>query len=1398
MRMLMIWLCLLGCSGLFAQQGLEDTPPALRDWRAFVLKGAEALDCPLTLNQPASQLAARRCVWMHPFEFRLDAEGGRFAGRVRVYAGGRVPLPGSASDPPLELRVEGQPVPVLMAPQPSIELGPGEYRIEGGFRWTRRPERLALPEELALLSLSLDGRDIAPLERNAQGLWLGRARVAEPVGDALGVEVFRLLSDGVPQRLSTRLVLEVSGRAREELLGPALLPGLVPLALAGSLPARLEADGRLRVQVQPGRHVITLEARPEADQLEWRAIGANTAWPAQELWSYAADPALRITEARGEAPIDPQQAGVPELWNRHPAFVLTAGQSLTLGVQSRGRADDANRLSLQRRLWLDFDGGGWTALDRLDGSMQSRWRLDLAEPFALGSATVGGEAVLVTRSSTGAAGVELRQPQVDLTALSRLSRGSTLPVAGWSETLERADLQLELPPGWRLLAAPGADRARSTWVASWSLWNVFLVALTALIAHRAGGFGLGLIVLGFLLLSHGLPDAPRWLVLAVVGLVLLRQTLPAPRLQSLLRTLLGASLLLLLLVALPYADRSVRNALHPQLEQTRIRYGAEALVNRPDGFHHPTWESQADVGEALAPPAAPMAEPNLQSTEQMNRRGIVEITGSRIKGGENQQAAPMKQKYATGTIVQAGLPEPSWRWHSHTLGFEGPLATGQQFRLVLMPPWLTRLWQLASVLLLGALIWQAARHLLAAAPQTPSAAAPASATSALMAAILLSGLTGSPMAQAQSTPAPELLERWRQQLLGAPRCDPRCARIAEARVRLEGDRLELLLEVHAEALTALPLPNDPTALAGLSLRIGDRPLPAQGINGQLWAAVPRGVQLLRLEGRLIGDQLALNFPEAPGRILAEAPGFEIAGIREQRLQSGTLNLTRQLDPTTSDGGSSSPATRAQQFPAFVEVQRQISLGLEWEVSTVVRRLAPEEGGFTVRVPLLEGERLSDQQIEAEQGEDGRVAVLGFAPGVNVLRYRSTLERVPRLRLVAPSLQQRAEIWSFEVGETWHAEFSGVPQRAEDASASPVFDPLPGEVLEVAIERPEALPGGSVAIDGVEQRIEVGPRSRTVSLGFSLRATQGGQHPLRLSEGAEVLSVSIDEATRNLRPREGVLMLPVRPGTQQVAIRWREEVELGARLRSQPVALGAEASNLAIRVELPASRWVLGVSGPSLGPAVLYWAKLLLLLGIAVGLARSGRTPLSIGAWLLLATAFSTVYWPGLVLVAAWFLALDARRRWSPDVQPWLFNTVQLGLLALTVVVLLAFAAAVPASLIGNPDMQVAGNGSSATELIWFADRSSGSLPIVGVWSLPVLVWRLAMLAFALWLAFRLVGWLRWAWQSASEGGRWRALPKPTPRAPVQPAPAAAPPTTPTTGSAEAEPPPLPQADVRAD
>jgi hypothetical protein len=57
------------------------------------------------------------------------------------------------------------------------------------------------------------------------------------------------------------------------------------------------------------------------------------------------------------------------------------------------------------------------------------------------------------------------------------------------------------------------------------------------------------------------------------------------------------------------------------------------------------------------------------------------------------------------------------------------------------------------------------------------------------------------------------------------------------------------------------------------------------------------------------------------------------------------------------------------------------------------------------------------------------------------------------------------------------------------------------------------------------------------------------------------------------------------------------------------------------------------------------------------------------------------------------------------------------------------------------------------------DRSGAVLARPWVFSVPLLVYRLAMLLWAIWLAASLLRWSRWLWSCFGQDGFWRRLRK---------------------------------------
>jgi hypothetical protein len=133
-------------------------------------------------------------------------------------------------------------------------------------------------------------------------------------------------------------------------------------------------------------------------------------------------------------------------------------------------------------------------------------------------------------------------------------------------------------------------------------------------------------------------------------------------------------------------------------------------------------------------------------------------------------------------------------------------------------------------------------------------------------------------------------------------------------------------------------------------------------------------------------------------------------------------------------------------------------------------------------------------------------------------------------------------------------------------------------------------------------------------------------------------------------------------------------------------------------------------------------------------------------------------------VAGWLLFLGWRRSYAPGLR-WgaaLFNLRQLLIVGWTLAALVLLAVAIHQGLLGSPDMQVEGNGSTDGVLRWFEDRSGPVLPQGWMISVPLLVYRAVMLAWALWLALSLLRWLRWGWEAFGTGGLWRASPRRAP------------------------------------
>jgi hypothetical protein len=1348
-----MWLTLLPLP-LAAQSADVFVPAELQGWQDWVLHGQEHRDCPFYFNTGGADRGNFVCAWPGLLDVAVDADNGRFTQQWTVYVEEAwLPLPGNAEYWPHQVTANGRAVTVVdRNGTPSVWLEPGSYSLAGTFEWDERPGVLRIPEQSGLIALTVSGARVEQPERNASGLFLGERQRETKARDSVSAEVYRLVTDLIPTSLTTVLRVDVAGGVREELFGPILPDGFIPVSMQSELPARLEADGKLRIQVRPGRWTITLTARAPDVANTIALPEPETNLPDTEVWSYRSMDRLRVTAVEGLSPVDPQQAQVPEEWRQQPAFRIQAGETFTIVERSRGIVATENELALNRTMWLDFEGSGFVVKDYVSGRMRSDWRLDMAPPYSLLSAAEAGESLLITQGSDeGQTGVELRYSNVDLTSIGRSDTRSAMPVTGWGSRFAEVAALLHLPPGHKLLAAPGADKAPGSWVSQWQLLDFFLVLIMTIAAWRLFGRTAGIIALLALTMSFHEMNAPAWLWLNLLIAIALMRVAPAGRLQQAVRAYQGLSVILLVIVLVPFVAGQLRIAIYPQLE-SQYRPGTYGLAD----FGRVDMPATAPVDLRMRELATEPMKAERKAAAQQMADSVEEmvVAGSVVADADRPRRY---QRYAPNAIVQAGPGVPSWQWNSYRLAWSGPVDADQSMRLVVLPRWavtVLRFFEVGMLLLFAAVLaaeiarkrWRLPGGLKLGGGQ---------AASLLAAGTLALLVSASPSAEAQ-TPDPELLRELEARLLAPPDCVPRCAEIVAADVAVRGDSVSMNLSVHALDEVALPLPGSDRGWRPQAVML-DGSGAAQVLRGPgrgLWIRVTPGRHTVVLRGGApAADSLEIPFPTPPRVIEVESDGWFVAGIKDRRLTSGSLQLTRLQ---TEQGGEAAPRWESSRFPAFVIVTRNIEFDLDWQVRTTVQRKAPVQGALTVNLPLLDGETVLNEHITVADGQ----AQISMNPTQRQVSWVSRLPRTSPLTVTAEPGAPWVEVWRVSVGSIWNVAFAGVPEsesgRDNQGARIAQFNPRGGEALTMTATRPEASEGSTLAFDAVNLAVSQGDRSSTVDMMLQYRSTRGAQHIVRLPESAEITEVRIDGSVEPLRADGRDLTLPILPGEHSIGVTWRDSRDVGSVAETPDVDLGAPASNITMNLTLPANRWLLGTNGPPLGPAVLYWPELVVLILIALVLGRFDWTPLKWWHWLLLGFGFSTFNWPVLGVVVVWLLACGARHRYRTEIPWWRYNTTQVLYALFTVIALGAIVVALPSGLLGSPDMHVTGNGSYGNALTWFADRSDSVLPIATAWSAPMWIYKVLILIWALWLSFALLRWLPWVWQCFAKDGFWHS------------------------------------------
>lgn len=1333
--------------GVFAAQ--PDIPEPLKAWEDWATWDAEHRDCPTPYNVPDKHI----CFWPTALAVTGDASAGSWNLDATVYEDTWVPLPGDPEMWPLAVKANDAEVVVVERDgHPSVRLAAGTNRVTGTFAWDEMPQRIRIPRQIGVLSLTLEGNRVEIPNRDASGyLWLKRQRAEATDEDQLAVQVYRVIEDGIPMWLRTEIELSVSGKSREEELGWALPAGWKLAVVDSPIPVSVDEDGQIKVQVRAGKWTVTLHAFLPSDPGEIEYAEAATPIIDRELVAFKARPDFRMAEFEGLRAVDVSQTTFPEKWRSLPVFEWQTDTTFKLVEKMRGMGlQRPQGLTIHREFWLDEDGKGLTFRDTISGQMQQVWRLDIADDQDLGAARVDGKGQLITANpDTGAHGVEIRTRNLNLQAIGRMDGVKDVSAAGWQTDVDSLGWHLNLPPGWRLFALFGADWVSGDWLTTWSLLDLFLLLIFSMAVLKLWGWRAGVIAFLAFGLAYHEPGAPRftWLFL-LIPLALLRVvTQGAGRKWLVAWRMAAVGLLVIFLV--PFVASQIQSVIYPQLEKRGQTYRPSGLLGAKRGFRQlggaMTGVSASLGGTDLAMQTSAEAAAPEEATVG---RGVQKIRGKRVA----QYLNTKNLSYSPKARIQTGPAEPEWKWNWAQCGWDGPVSAEQRVRPILISLPVHRVLTVARVALLVMLASLLLRS------RRAGRSLPKGAPAAALALILLAGLPGPAAAE---LPDGEMLNVLRERLLEPADAFPHGAEIPEVRLTVAEDRLAMEVEIHCAVRAAVPLPGRLPAWSPVSVTVdGVAGAPLRRHDEYLWLVLDEGVHRVGVEGLLPGGtEWAWTFQLKPKRVTIDAPGWNVTGVRPNRVPEQQIFFARQRAVTEEEASYD-----RKDFNVIVAVDRHLEVGLRWRATSVVTRLSSPGKAVSLRIPLLPGEKVLTSNVVVEEG--GIDVRLGA--GEPSFSWESELPIGEDLSLAAQETDRWVERWHLVTSPVWNVALSGIAPvfEPQEQNLVPVWHPWPGESATLSFSKPEAVTGETITVRRVHHSTSVGSRQRSGRLTLEVECSLGEDFLIGLDPAAEITAIRQDGRAIPVRRDGGDLVVPVHPGKQKLEIDWRTADAMAGTVRAGAVTLPVEAANITTAIRMPDSRWILRTEGPQRGPAVRFWTILAVAILAAWILGRLRLSPIGGVEWMLLALGLTQVHFVPALVVVAWFFLLAWRGKLHrDDVSGFLFNVLQLFVLLVSAISLGVLVFAVGEGLLGDPEMFIRGNGSSRRLLNWFQPTAAAELPPASVLSVSVWFYRLLMLAWALWLASAMLRWLKWGWNQFSHEGCWKRMWKKKEQAP---------------------------------
>ncbi len=1342
------------------------------------------------------------CIWPGSAKYRLSKSGGDFRLNVELLSEGLVPLSFSKELAPRDVEVrtsDGRLVEALLIQDGSdlgLKLNSGRYVISGRFTWDSLPLEIPVPQSYGLVEVELDNALSTQTARRIGSIIRIESRDESPATEQrseLSIDVFRKISDGSPLLISTILKFKVSGKGRSLDLGQVLPADTLPVRISSELPLSLSADGSLAVQLISGEFHVAIDAvaqQPvEALVLPSPAVAG---WPSVEIWSWYGDAKFRAVELSGLTNVASALTELPDEWRTGSTYTVERGGTVGFKVLRRGeQLFTKQSLNLNKELWIDLSGSDYTVIDRFGGTMQQGFRMNVQPHVQISRASTKNEPLFVTKDPhSEALGIEVRNADVNIEAVSRIKREGSFSAVGWDQTVDSLSMTLHLPPSWELFAASGAQSTNGSWIGSWTLLDLFLVLLLGISFYKLFGRDLAVILVVALVLSHEQFQAPRIMFVHLAMLAGWRKLLgdSTSWVTTLCKGLIAITFCALVIESLTFGKLQFTQMLFPQLAAgTRYRtvlqeilvglesnwlswpialvffgycgFALHRIFRATDlsakilatfgygllgavvifflstilsvvGYRGMSSSYQSQNFESVqARDGASQEAEDLSSGPNVGivRRGAKVASTTKVKEIDSEQKGTNYPSLISGAAI------PSWRWKTHQIYVAGPVDSQQEIGLMLIPPWLTRIiCGLRAFLALALLV------LLYRVLEFPQPKRPTIRVMASLLALLTTFVTRTAHAEFPS----ESLLREYESRLESQRCSRKqCAVIDQMQLTLEGGRFNLTMRVSSDGVATVTIPGPIDILDSRRILVNGQPTFAmrRTADNFIEIKVPAGKSNLLVDGELpLRPAFALQFVDRPIALTFESKDWIQTGLLASGVIPDVLRLSEAVHANTA---VTDVKPRAEsRLSSWVVVRRRFEISESQSIHTHLRRIGDVSQGLIVKLPLLLGERITSASVSTENQQ----VVVSFPPGASEFSYHGLLPKSDSIELAAMSVSKVSEEWEVYCDPIYSCEFSGIAPSASvnGGVATKLWQPFPGDKVGIRIQQLQGISGNFVTIDSARHQVVAGMRQYDGTVNASLRITKESLISVTLSDSATVQSLALDGVQgKALVTGTGASVL-VPPGNHSLDVRYLVSRSPSTLERVPSVTLSHPTHNLSTMLVPAQDRWVVWTGGVAWGPSVVFWGKLLIVCLITTVLAHFGFLGISIGAAVMLGIGLTSAPTFLLGVPLAWLGVLHVGGGYRESILRRSQIVSRVVVLSITTLALLVLYNIVETGLVLNPPMLIAGNGSTAGSLRWFVDHTEQELLRPWIISFPLWTWRAFSLIWASWLVVSLLSWLK--------------------------------------------------------